>query len=193
VPGLAGKLLAATGAWLTLPSRRHDVAVLKYGTAGHILAWAIWSLREQGLVELQVVTPTAFWARLVSRPLLLRRVRAGTATGLEGELLDLHDRRGEANVSKLCRLRLDDRKPEQHLIEDLDRALATQGYGAVKTIDMPWWNPRATVELDEEGLATLAPLCEGVVRAWLAFEQAEPGLHRRLMKAWRDALPSHGA
>jgi hypothetical protein len=190
VPGLAGKLLALGSMWVTLPSRHHRVAVSRFGTAGLLLASAFWSLREQGLVELQAPAQERR-ERWGSATATIRRVRDGTTTGLEGELLDLHDRDGATNVGALCALRLADLKADLRLIEDTDRWLETRGYGAYKTTGMPW-NTRDTVELDEDRLAALKPACERVLSSWKAFMQAEPtctgGWCRRAIAHWPGQL-----
>jgi hypothetical protein len=143
--------------------------------AERLSAIAFWSLREQGVVALAVVTPVGIRRRETAAT--VERLRAPASAGLEAGIVGGRGDPAPRRVSEVA--------PGW---SDCFRACRREGaeMGLLRRADFRWQ------VADPERVAALEPQFADVVARWEQFRRDEPELHDALVRGCRRALKARG-
>jgi hypothetical protein len=154
-----------------------------------LFASSFWSLRQQGLLTLDVVEKKRLFIK--SREVEVRPAGTGQASGLEGELLETLRGMGSGSADQVVYrwYRKDHANAYAYVIQRVIQEAATQGLldsDQMSGLAGLGNGPKGT--LDTNRVDALGPSLAETLQRWQSFQTAEPDLYATLMAQCEGAF-----
>ncbi|HKV84721.1 MAG TPA: hypothetical protein VJN88_09205 [Ktedonobacterales bacterium] len=164
--------------------------------AADLLACAMWELRGQGFVQLQVAEEKVLFVKTTVTH--VQRLRTGTTTGLANGLLQkITDKPKETAKSVMDHWFGKDYPSPTGVVLGVPLAAAEQ-LGLINKVETDRPNVMAKVfkakyhlEPNLAGIAAYESAFSAFAAAWLAFKTNEAALYQQLVKAARSSISAH--
>lgn len=181
------------------PERPEQVCAYQRVDAGalaaELLACAMWELREQGFVQLQVEQEKVLFVNTTT--VRVRRLRVGTTGGLANALLQqVSDKPKESAKAVFDRWFGSDKTnaedwvisaPRGHAVQlGLFTQVETDRHGLAKVLQSKYH-----LEPNQPAIAAQQNAFNGFYQRWQAFRMNEPALYQQLVKSAKASISAH--